>query len=239
MANEITYTPKLTLNNGNVIDIDLAPPAIFINQLVGLLWKNTITLTAGVDTNLSALIEGITTYGIAYFWNLDPTNYVQLGQGVPICPPVNGALTQTVAGALAGATYFVRSTYVNSAGETLASPETSLAVSANNVLNVASPAASVGATGWNVYVSTATGTETRQNGANPIAIGSPWVEPNTGLVAGAALPGANTTNALINPLIRLVKLPDIPAIIRLDPATTIRVLANTGNCKLLAAVYNN
>ena len=40
---------------------------------------------------------------------------------------------------------------------------------------------------------TGTGTETRQNGGTAIALGTAWVEPTSGLVAGAALPVANTT----------------------------------------------
>ena len=108
--------------------------------------------------------------------------------------PTNGALTSTTAGALAGATYYVRSTWVTNSGETLPATETSLAVAINKVLNVAHPtgAAPAGAIGWNVYVSTTTGIETLQN-ASPIAVGAAWVEPTSGLVAGAALPVANTT----------------------------------------------
>ncbi len=109
--------------------------------------------------------------------------------------PTNGALTQTVSGALAGATYYVRSTWVTNSGETLAATETSLAVSANNVLNVAHPTGSppAGAIGWNVYVSTTAATETKQNGSTPIAVGAAWVEPDSGLIAGSALPITNTT----------------------------------------------
>ncbi len=80
---------------------------------------------------------------------------------------------------------------MNVNGETLASTEASLAVAANHVLTVQSPPAIAGATGWNVYLSTATGTETKQNAA-PIAIGTNFQEPNTGLIAGAALPATNT-----------------------------------------------
>lgn len=108
--------------------------------------------------------------------------------------PTNGALTSTSGGSLTGATYYVRSTWVTNSGETLAATETSLAVASNKVLNVAAPSsAPTGAIGWNVYVSTATGTETRQNGNTPVATGTAWVEPTSGLVSGAALPGANTT----------------------------------------------
>jgi hypothetical protein len=107
-------------------------------------------------------------------------------------PPTNGALTQTAGGTLAATTYYVRSTWVTASGETTGATETSLAVSANNVLNVAAPASPpANATGWNVYVSTSTGIETKQN-ASPIATTTAWVEPTTGLIAGTALPGSNT-----------------------------------------------
>lgn len=105
--------------------------------------------------------------------------------------PAAPVLSSSAGGALAAATYYVKTTYVAGAGETLPSAESTLAVVADDVLNVASPVGSGGATGYNVYVSTATGTETKQNAA-PIAIGTPWVEPVTGLIAGAALPAAST-----------------------------------------------
>jgi hypothetical protein len=88
--------------------------------------------------------------------------------------------------------YFVKITYVTASGETTPSSEASLAVAASHVLSVASPAASTGAIGWTVYVSTASGAETKQN-ASPLAIGTAWQEPNAGLVAGAAPPAVNTT----------------------------------------------
>ena len=72
------------------------------------------------------------------------------------------------------------------------SSEANLAVSANYELQVASPAILAGAAGWNVYVSTSTGNETKQN-TSPIAIGTAWTEPSTGLIAGSALPSQNTT----------------------------------------------
>jgi hypothetical protein len=106
----------------------------------------------------------------------------------------NGALTQTSSGSLGASTRFVRSTWVTESGETATSVESSLAVSANHVLNVAAPSSPpAGAIGWNIYVSHSTATETRQN-SSPIALGTPWVEPNTGLTnTGAAFPLTNTT----------------------------------------------
>lgn len=114
-------------------------------------------------------------------------------------PAATGLLSQVAGGTIAATTYFVKITYVNANGETLGGTEASLAVSLNNLLVVASPpqsgAGSLAATGYNVYVSTTTGTETKQNGSTPIPIGVSWTEPTTGLVAGAALPSANTTGS--------------------------------------------
>lgn len=112
--------------------------------------------------------------------------------------PTNGALTDTTAGALGATTYYVKSTWVTNSGETLPASETSRAVGANQVLNVAAPgSAPAGAIGWNVYVSNTagggSGAETKQNGGTPVALATPWVEPGSGLVAGSALPVANTS----------------------------------------------
>lgn len=125
-----------------------------------------------------------------------PADQITALSWAAIGPPTNGALTQVATGALAAATYFVRSTWVTATGETLPGAETSLAVAINNVLRVAAPAAAPTlATGWNVYVSTATGTETKQN-AVPIALGTAWQQPTTGLIPGAALPAASTAGGL-------------------------------------------
>src|SRR5581483_8742966 len=57
----------------------------------------------------------------------------------------------------------------------------------------ASPASAGNATGWNAYVASASGAEVLQNAA-PIALGTNWTEPTTGLLTGTAPPpGANTT----------------------------------------------
>lgn len=110
-----------------------------------------------------------------------------------IAAPTNGGLTQTSGGSLGAATYYVRSTWVTASGETTGASETSLAVSASNVLNVAAPGSPpADATGWNVYVSTATGTETKQN-SSPIGTATAWVEPTSGLISGTAIPTSNTS----------------------------------------------
>jgi hypothetical protein len=113
-----------------------------------------------------------------------------------LSPPASPALSSAAGGALAGATLFVKTAYVTASGETLPSAESSLAVAANHLLVVASPAspAPASAIGWNVYAAAASGAEQKQNGATLIAIGANWTEPTTGLVsATAAPPAANTT----------------------------------------------
>ena len=131
----------------------------------------------------------------------NPSTYALTVASATLAAPTNGALTATAGGTLAATTYYVESTWVNANGETIGSAETSLAVAANDVLNVAAPgSAPTGATGWNVYVTVTSGSYTtaKQN-TTAIALGTAWVEPTTGLVSGAAIPATNTAYiSLIN-----------------------------------------
>ncbi len=96
-------------------------------------------------------------------------------------------LSSSAGGSLGARTYYAKITLVTPAGEVAPSAESNLALNANTLLNVASPTFALGVTGWNVYVGTASGNETKQN-ASPIAIGTAWVEPTGGLISGSALP---------------------------------------------------
>jgi hypothetical protein len=125
-------------------------------------------------------------YGAPEIWDNLPA-YSSTALAAPALP----ATTTSVAGALAAVTYYVKTTYVNASGESPASAEKSQAVAANSILGVTSPATATGATGYNVYVSTTTGQEVRQN-ATPIAIGTAWTEPTTGLIAGATAPSTGS-----------------------------------------------
>lgn len=109
-----------------------------------------------------------------------------------LAAPTAPSLSSVAGGSLGGTTYFAKITYQTAQGETVPSGESSLAVAANNLLKVTSPSAAAGATGYNVYVSTSSGTETKQNTA-PIAIGTAWTEPTSGLIAGASPPAASPT----------------------------------------------
>lgn len=102
-------------------------------------------------------------------------------------PPLTPALGSTPGGSLPARLYYVKASYVTATGETAASIEGSIAVPANALLTVASPAADVNAvaTGWRVYVGATSWGETLQATLSP---GARFVEPTNGLVAGAALP---------------------------------------------------
>ncbi|MGC2234259.1 MAG: hypothetical protein WBA09_22350 [Candidatus Acidiferrum sp.] len=105
------------------------------------------------------------------------------GSSGPLAAP---SLSSTAGGTLTATTYYAKVTYVYANGtESAGSPESNLAVIADDVLNIASPPAVAGATGWNAYVSNTaeggSGAETRQN-TTPIAIGTAWVEPTSGLI---------------------------------------------------------
>jgi hypothetical protein len=172
----------------------------------------------GLPTNIPADVENDTqtaahgtininiapTQGFRGFLTIEPVEVPDVG----LPTPTNGALTATAGGTLAATNYFVRTTYVNeNGGESPLSVETSLAVSADDVLNVASPAAAGGSTNsqgtdtgaiyWRVYVSnTAGGGSGAETLQATLPTGTAYVEPVTGLVVGAPLP--NQLAGLVN-----------------------------------------
>lgn len=143
-------------------------------------------------------------------------------------PAAAPTLASTAGGTIAARTYGARATYVNSIGETLAGPAASLTVAVNRLLIVDSPPVLAGATGWYPYVGVTNTAPLKLkaglnslplntyalNGTNrlaisaftrqattPIAIGTNWTEPTSGLVVGAPLPTTNTSNTPGNFLI--------------------------------------
>lgn len=121
---------------------------------------------------------------------------VNVTPAVLLSAPSSPSLSQSSGGTLNATTYYVKTTYVNQFGETSGSVEANFAAAANNVLVVTSPSASgTGAgvaTGYNVYVSNSSGTETKQNNS-VVPIGTSWTEPTSGLLTnGSAVTVANT-----------------------------------------------
>ena len=108
-------------------------------------------------------------------------------------PTVNDILwIDTFELSLAERTYYIKFTYVDAGGETLSSSQVSQLVPVNHLLKVTSPIAQENATGWNVYVSEISDSETKQNAVS-IAINIDWTEPIDGLINGSALPTENNT----------------------------------------------
>jgi hypothetical protein len=152
-----------------------------------------------VWTNVTG-VPGPTNNAAARLYSSVQTNTwtIRFEINVALVAPARPTLGSVAGGPLVARTNFVQVTYVTAAGETVASAESTLAITAGRRLRVASPAVAAGATGYNVYVGNATGTETRQNAA-PIPIGTSFTEPATGLVAGAAPPAVSTAGALAAP----------------------------------------
>lgn len=181
------------------------------NSVLNVLTNPTLTTSAAWTASNGYIPSGVPIY--FYPTVCTPWGETTAGTEYSIC---NGIQTPIVAptcgssagGALGATTYYVRYTFTTANGETQASPETTKAVAANNVLTVTSPTSpnsswtqiSSIATGWNVYVSTASGNETKQ--ASNIAIGTNWTEPTSGLIAGTALPTSNTSG-IANPSFQL------------------------------------
>ncbi len=71
-------------------------------------------------------------------------------------------------------------------------------MTANNLLNVSVAAVDVpsGAKNVNIYVGTSAGSETVQGQISWFGTNNAWTEPTMGLIAGTALPTANTTKTL-------------------------------------------
>jgi hypothetical protein len=115
-------------------------------------------------------------------------NYTTTGAPAPpytgfLNPPAAPIVRSTAGGSLPSRTEYYQLTYVNGAGETTASFETPITLSANTLAVVVSPGANANATGYNVYGSLTSAQEVLQNAA-PISIGTNWTEPGTGLILG-------------------------------------------------------
>lgn len=99
--------------------------------------------------------------------------------------------------ALAGtptATYFVRLTFVTSAGESAVSAESQISLPAGQGISVEAPVFPSTPTpiGYNVYVATASGAETRQN-PKPVLKDTSWQMTSPALLVGAPPPAYSGT----------------------------------------------
>ena len=155
--------------------------------------------TAAQGAEADAAVKSVVAGSSVIVDNTDPQNPIISASsltGYIVNPATGPALSSIFGGALAATTYYAQITYVNSTGETLPSPESNLGVSADYLLVVDSPSPVTNATGYNVYISTSTGTETKQN-STPIPIGTNWTEPTSGLISGSILPSTNSSGNVV------------------------------------------
>jgi len=139
-----------------------------------------ISLAAGAEFEVSTLIALVKAIpGVDDFIPAD------------IPAPTEPTLGSTPGGTLAAGTYYAVTTYTTTAGESLPSSSSSLAVLADELLTIASPPSIGGVTGWNVYAGTSVAALELQN-AEPYAIGTNYTEPAGGLLAGNAPPAIST-----------------------------------------------
>ena len=167
---------------------DQLSPVISMFDLVVTNADNVITTNNYDPTWFGSLVNLF----LHYTGVLTPTSTKTVDQYTVLSSPAAPTLSQVLGGVLVGATYYVKVTYTDLTGETLCSSESSLVVLTGNLLQVASPSALSGASGYNVYVSTTTGAETRQNVAT-VPLGASWTLPSTGLISGTSQPTSNHT----------------------------------------------
>lgn len=163
------------------------------------LFDTGCTLSAAAFTTSGACVAGSDVVNIK-------TNLAQAG---PLSPPASApTLTYTTpAGINLPATiYYAVVTYTGPLGESIASGESILSVSANGLLHVASPPSSTGATGWNLYVGLAPGDEQRQGAT--IAIATAWDEPSAGITTGGPPPSISTGGYFSQGVITFTSGPD-------------------------------
>ncbi len=177
-----------------------------INGLEGNVWVE-------VSNDPNVLIDGATIAAPA----------------APVLSQYTPTVDEHLAGVAVNTTYYVKNTYVTApalpstltvSGETVGSTESSLLVTAGNLLVVHSPAPDTGgyASGWNCYISTTSGTEVRQNlidNAYPQALSfGRLFTPSAIINSGIAVPSSNTTatpNSGVNITGNLVGLGSTPA----------------------------
>jgi hypothetical protein len=192
---------------GSIVDVTVTNPDTQQGTLPNAFRYGTILLSSSFETgdfsewygyyqhnaNVNSVITGTPGGDVHSGTKAYRIHFVICGVDVP------AATTLSQTGGSHPGTYYVRYTYYTTdgfegalhPGQTKASVEQSFTVTAGNDLTVASPPAATGLTGWNVYISSSSGTEVLQNGT-PIAIGTNWTQ-NVALLTGTASPPSTDT----------------------------------------------
>src|SRR5437764_6439283 len=147
--------------------------------------NSTLTFTLSQPAVVSGTATVVTTPVNCY---TDASGNV-VGLPNPQSAPVLS--TNSGSGTLPAGSYYVRYTWANSSGETVASAEAVRATTLTGTLIVQAPAnPPVNATQWKIYVSTTSGAETLQTTQTAPFTNYSQSAP---LTAGAAMPAANTS----------------------------------------------
>ncbi len=118
----------------------------------------------------------------------------QTGVTTPVlAAPAAPTVVAGAGGSVAIGTYYVKVTYVNASGQTVASPLTSATTTiTNQTITISPPAAEGNATGWYAYIATSSSGPYHRQQATPTAIGSNLVLTTTPNTTGIAPPASNT-----------------------------------------------
>jgi hypothetical protein len=156
-------------------------------------------LPTPIDSSLFSYNSGGAVSGfmwISWTWNAftiykpDGTT-ISVPASSSLATPPTAVLSQVAGGALAGRTRFARVGYAKNLMVYHIGAEASLAVSANNLLKITSPASVAGYDGWMPLVGLTSNTEFFQP-IGPVAFGTDWTEPSAGAVIAGDTPYDNT-----------------------------------------------
>ncbi len=178
------------------------------------------------ETNDDGLTPG-TAY-IRFTWNVfvlkrsDQTD-LNVAASSALALPAAPTLSQVAGGALGARTRYARVALVREKMMYAYSNESSLAISANNLLKVASPAAVDGYDGWIPLIGSGSNNEEMQpsvDPATPIAFGTDWTEPTGGATVGST----NKTRCNVDTTQRAVRVWNLGSDVLRHFAPTYRIV---------------
>ena len=157
------------------------PRAVYSPSCRHVFGDSSCTLNLATVTNTGTIASGSNRFVLAT--NLTPPAAPAAPTAAPSLSFSHNNLIN-----LPARSVWVVITYTNaSTGETVASPESSIALGPSDLVVVASPGAEANATGYNVYMGGAPGGEGLQN-STPIPIGTPYTETSSGYTVGQGSP---------------------------------------------------
>lgn len=151
LSNTLTNSAGVYLAVFRTTDGTVDKKQISDRYLVGAPWVENLDQAVSSRSTLTA--ANVWTYGTRSL-----TTYGQALSNPVTAPTINVTGGGSVGGSLQAGAYYAKYTWTNTAGETLASPESLVfTVSAGNIPRVTFPSLPTGATGYNLYLTQAAG----------------------------------------------------------------------------------